>query len=92
MTAHKYAALMLQYAQDWAETDEPWKRWEFLHDSEWRPLLGHPNWYEGCEYRRKPQTLTYTVTIPEPNYSRPKIGTIYYVPSLAVQELYLAYA
>lgn len=22
MTAHKHAALMLQYAQDWAETDE----------------------------------------------------------------------
>ena len=28
MTAHKHAALMLQYAQDAAETDKPWKRWE----------------------------------------------------------------
>lgn len=91
MTAHKHAALMLQYAQDWAETDEPWSRWQYSHNGEWKPLLGHPGWHEEHEYRRKPRTITYTVTIPEPLNSRPKIGTIYYVPSLAVQELYVAY-
>ena len=66
MAKHKHAALMLQYAQDWAETDEPWKRWEVTsHRNEWVALFGHPRWKEESEYRRKPRTLTYTITIPE---------------------------
>ena len=37
MTAHKHAALMLQYAQDAMETDRPWERWELYSDKkkEW---------------------------------------------------------
>lgn len=91
MTAHKHAALMLQYAQDALETDKPWLRWEHTFNARWYDCDQHPSWDRGIEYRRKPRTITYTVTIPEPLNSRPKIGTIYYVPSLAVQELYVAY-
>ena len=81
MTAHKHAALMLQYAQDALETETPWERWQF------RPV-GTENWLGcwcgvgfswRCEYRRKPRTLTYTVTIPEPLRKAPEIGTEYWL-------------
>ena len=61
MTAHKHAALMLQYAQDAAETDTPWERWECKIEGgngEWLPLLKtHPYWDVNFEYRRRPQVI-----------------------------------
>ena len=81
MTAHRHAALMMQYAQDWAETDKPWERWEFTASgNEFDSLSNHPSWYEEYEYRRKPRTMTYTVTIPEPMREAPEKGEEYYVP------------
>ena len=82
MTAHRHAALMLQYAQDAMETDKPWELWEVAASStEWDSLSGNPIWGEYAEYRRKPRTLTYnTVTIPEPLREAPKDGNEYYVP------------
>ena len=80
MTTNKHAALMLQYAQDWAETDEPWERWEVAaFGNKFVPLHVHPGWREEHEYRRKPRTLTYTVTIPEPLREAPGVGEAYYV-------------
>ena len=81
MTAHKHAHLMAQYAQDWAETDEPWKRWEVAaYSNMWRALCSHPSWNEEYEYRRrKPRTITYTVTMPEPMREAPGVGEAYYV-------------
>ena len=58
MTAHKHAALMLQYAQDAAETDRPWERWEFeVKSGVWCNLSEHPAWLENKNYRRKPQVI-----------------------------------
>ena len=85
MTAHKHAARMLQYAQDAAETDEPWTRWECKGSryEEWAPFTStHPAWLETAEYRRKPRPLTYSVTIPEPLREEPPMDTEYYVVSL----------
>ena len=80
MTAHKHAALMLQYAQDWAETDEPWERWEVAASgNKFDSLTNHPSWYEEYEYRRKPRTLTYTVTMPEPMREAPEVGKTYWL-------------
>ena len=80
MAKHKHAALMQQYAKDWAETDEPWKRWEVAScRNEWVALCGHPCWKEESEYRRKPLTMTYTITIPKPLMEVPKDGEVYYV-------------
>ncbi|MFV0601850.1 MAG: hypothetical protein ACK5NE_08540 [Brachymonas sp.] len=85
MTAHKHCELMKQYAEDAAETDKPHERWEVRHLSPnggatglWRQLLNDPTWYVGSEYRRKPRTLTYTVTIPEPLREPLKRGDDYY--------------
>lgn len=58
MTAHKHAALMLQYAQDAVETDSPWERWEYrTPDGGWWDMDSSPCWDEGAEYRRKPQVI-----------------------------------
>ena len=83
MTAHKHAKLMLQYAQDAAETEEPWLRWEgrgVSTSAVWVPMRQDFVFYNDFEYRRKPRTLTYTVTIPEPMREAPKDGNEYYVP------------
>ena len=88
MAKHKHAALMLQYAKDWAETEEPWKRWEVTsHRNEWVALCGHPYWKEESEYRRKPRTLTYTVTIPEPLREAPEVGKTYWLAESWVESL-----
>lgn len=66
--AHPHAALMLQYAQDAAETAEPWLRWECKPSGcdSWRPLR-HPGWITSCEYRRKPRTIRIgEFDVPEP--------------------------
>lgn len=63
MTAHKHAALMLQYAKDAMETDNPWERWEVRMAANVQPnaaferLSYHPGWHTSNEYRRKPQTI-----------------------------------
>lgn len=55
MTAHKHAALMLQYAQDAQTTDKPWELWELKNEKgEWVSMFGNPSWDEEYEYRCKP--------------------------------------
>ena len=92
MTKHKHAALMQQYAQDWAETEEPWKRWEVTsHRDESVALCGHPYWNEKHEYRRKPPPLQYTITIPEPLREAPGVGEVYYVAATSAEFFYNEY-
>ena len=93
MTAHKHAALMLQYAQDAAETDKPWDRWQFrgLDTEKWLDCAGGIGFSNLCEYRRKPRSMTYTVTIPEPLREAPKRGECYYVMDTAAPNFCLSY-
>ena len=91
MTAHKHAALMLQYAQDAAETDKPLERWEWKGGRGWYPLASEFAFSIHYEYRRKPKTLTYTVTIPEPLREAPEVGTIVYIPTPLAKKLASAY-
>ena len=85
MTAHKHAALMLQYAQDAMETDKPWERWQFraLDTEGWLDCAGGTGFSDLCEYRRKPRTMTYKVTIPEPLREAPERQRRYFMVSLA---------
>lgn len=80
MTAHKHAALMLQYAQDAAETDTPWERWEFKTDGDtWVELSKNPSWFEDRKYRRKPQVIRVgRHEFPKPITEKPKEGTVYW--------------
>lgn len=62
---HPHAANMLLYAEDAAETDKPWERWEakesVFNTHPWRSLFGSPLWEEKCQYRRKPKPYTPTL-------------------------------
>ena len=79
MTAHKHAALMLQYAQDAAETDKPWERWEFNPNSTWQPCGNNPGWFTDSEYRRKPQVIRVgRHAFPKPITEAPEEGTVYW--------------
>lgn len=54
---HPHAALMAEYAKDAAETDKPWKRWQYRcrGNDKWSDLgAGNPGWFLDTEYRRKP--------------------------------------
>lgn len=69
MPAHPHAASMLQYAQDAAETDKPWERWEFRNSNHapWETLVNHPGWMKSHQYRRKPKTIKVNgFDVPEP--------------------------
>ena len=80
MTAHKHAALMLQYAQDAAETDKPSERWEFeVKSGVWCNLSEHPAWLENKEYRRKPQVIRVgRHEFPKPISEAPEKGAVYW--------------
>ena len=58
MPAHPHAALMLQYAQDAAETDKPWERWELRLGTNalWAVCTQNPSWIPDYSYRRKVKT------------------------------------
>ena len=88
-TGHPHAALMLEYAKDWAETQQPWERWELKEDvsNEWRPFIdGHPSWLEHFQYRRiptPPPTLFINgIEVPEPVREPLNNGDSYFVPDL----------
>ena len=67
MTAHKHAALMAQYAQDAAETDRPWERWQVYIMGGWRNWDIPFTFYPESEYRRKPRTININgYEVPEP--------------------------
>lgn len=80
MTAHQHAALMLQYAQDAAETPRPWERWEFeVKSGVWCNLSEHPAWLENKNYRRKPQVIRVgRHEFPKPISKAPLNGISYY--------------
>ena len=90
MTAHKHCELMKQYAEDAAETDKPYERWEFKDcvDKEWAPCGDSPRWHAELQYRRKPRTLTYTITIPEPLRKPLEQDEHYYVAQPLCRSLY----
>lgn len=88
MTPHIHAASALLYAQDMAETDRPWERWEIRpagHDAWYPAQEGHvPLWHINCQYRRKPTTIKVpAVELPEPLRVEPKEGQEYFLLDIA---------
>jgi len=72
MPAHIHAENVKLYAEDAAETDKPWERWEAKHtmcarDVKYATLVGHPEWSKSILYRRKPRThMVNGFEVPEP--------------------------
>lgn len=82
MTSHIHAASMALYALDAAETDKPWERWEFRVGDAALPSRceTHPTWDEKTQYRRLASYSSLGhCSVPRPLWSRPKVGTRYFV-------------
>ena len=88
MTAHVHAEAMALYAQDAAETDKPWERWEYCmrNDCIWiNCSSGGVAWNKNAQYRRKQKTIPINgFEVPEPCRDPLEIGEIYYSYSLYV--------
>lgn len=91
--SHPHAASMLLYAEDAAETDKPWERWEFKSSvTGFNNCLKHPEWNDHFEYRRKPQTITVNgVEVPEPMREEPQNTDWYYLAYPFSEALYAQY-
>ncbi len=83
MKPHTHAALMAQYAEDAADTEMPWERWEWKRQaSDWLDMLGCPLWVPEYDYRRKPRTININgFEVPEPLREKPERQTSYWKPS-----------
>ena len=80
---HPHAASMKLYAEDAAETDKPWERWETTCrvGSKWYALECHPDWTPGQTYRRKRKMRAINgFYIPAPETRAPEHGTKIFVP------------
>lgn len=86
MGKHTHAELMMQYAQDAMETDEPWERWEVYGKitGRWIPLSECFPFLPENQYRRKPKTLSVTlasgevVSWPAPHCTELEYGDPYF--------------
>ena len=84
---HVHAASMLLYAQDAAETDKPWERWErrYRH-TDWVENVRGPEWNLDHEYRRKPPAPKFIdingFKVPEPMRVAPADRAKYWMPLL----------
>lgn len=84
----KHAKEMMQYAEDAAKCDKPWRLWEAkTAASEWGEILVHPQWHNYQEYRRKPRTININdFEVPEALKQVPRIESIYYLTALTTTD------
>lgn len=89
-TPHTHAHNMLLYAQDAAETDKPWERWEMRYEAAvWTACTQHPGWDTEMFYRRKPRTILVNgVECPAPITEVPKKGVAVYWPRYCSEGYY----
>lgn len=79
---HPHATSMLLYAEDAAETETPWTRWQIKlgADTSWTYLDGHPKWFLDSYYRRKPKVILVNgFEVPEPMRTKPRLKEKYYL-------------
>ena len=76
---HIHAATMAEYAEDAKKYNKPWEMWQLGDGFTWCDCTTHPCWAIAHVYRRKPRTLAYTITIPEPLWEAPGVEEVYYV-------------
>ena len=79
---HVHAASMKLYAEDAAETDKPWERWEFAHAwSYWERMYAHPKWDGRTHYRRRRKMrIVNGFSVPAPKTKAPEHGTKIFAP------------
>ena len=88
---HKHAALILAYAQDAAETETPWRQWQFRSNdkSDWVDAIGALPFNGDYDYRRKPRVIIINgIEVPEPMREKPEIGRKYFALSFDYDDGY----
>lgn len=87
MKPHPHAENARLYAEDMAETDRAWERWEMRPPSRvWLNCVGHPIWAIDIQYRRKPRTININgFNVPEPMRHAPPLASRYWVVDLTVR-------
>ena len=80
---HIHADLMVQYAEDAKQYDQPWELWQHGDHETWTSCTTHPSWFTDHQYRRKPRTVQIgDIEVPEPCKVEPEDGQEYYIPLL----------
>lgn len=76
----EHADLMMIYAKQAAEMDEPWKLWEWrTHCGGWNRFDEHFAFYDCYEYRQIPKTININGhEVPEPMREKPEIDSKYW--------------
>lgn len=88
---HVHAASMKLYAEDAAETDKPWERWETKTQlgSRWYTFDCHPDWTPGQTYRRKRKMRVVNgFSVPAPETNVPSTGTTVFIADPARDSWY----
>ena len=84
---HPHAENMRLYAEDAAETETPWERWEVQYSGvtdHWYSLMDEPAWAKQNAYRRKPNIVKRPYIkigarwVPEPMREAPADGAQYF--------------
>ena len=94
---HPHAENMRLYAEDAAETETPWERWECAQvvGLGWRSLNNHPLWETDYLYRRKPQPIKKPYIrignrwVPEPMREEPAVGTNYFLVGPSEEKIFV---
>lgn len=86
--ACKHAELMMIYAKQAAEMDEPWKLWQWQDETgNWNKVAGHPSWLDSWEYRQIPKTIRIgNYDVPEPMRDKPDYCAPYWYIDTAADE------
>ena len=90
---HPHAELAALYAQDMAETDKPYLRWEHRasRHKRWFRLADHPQWSIDMQYRRRPQPITINGhKVPKPLTEAPDSDV--FVPTLCPYSEYTTFS
>lgn len=88
---HVHAASMKLYAEDAAETDKPWERWEaqVTGQTRWNPCLEGLYWATYNSYRRKRKMRVVNgFSVPAPETKVPSIGTTIFIADPARDSWY----
>lgn len=87
---HVHAASMKLYAEDAAETDKPWERWEVRTQvGPWLKISRNPLWDPEQMYRRKRKMhVVNGFSVPAPETKVPSIGTTVFIADPARDSWY----
>lgn len=92
MTKHRHAELMMQYAEDAMETDEPWLLWQYRCEGKWKQCLAHPSWAKSGTFRRKPEPIRVgNYEFPSPEINPLKLNDKYWYIEISDYGFYAQY-